>query len=81
MYNQDKQHDLNFNQDPNNSSKAAGYETNPCAFMKLPRCMRQDASKRLDLSICQACISGRIEGHIFAIKEHVVPKAGPRGNV
>ena len=54
---------------------------NPCAFMKMPRCMRQDASKRLDLDICQACIAGRIEGHIFALRENLIQKdPARRGN-
>ena len=53
-----------------------GNRDNPCSFMKLPRCMRQDQAKRLDLSICQACISGRMEGHLFAIKEKLVKGNG-----
>ena len=44
---------------------------NPCAFMSMPRCMRQDVSKRLSFDICQACISGRMEGHLFALREEI----------
>ena len=57
-----------------NDPQYPGNNENPCTFMKLPRCMRQDASKRLDLSICQACISGRIESHLFALREKMVPR-------
>jgi hypothetical protein len=66
-------------------SGLAGYENigngeNPCLFMKLPRCMRQDTSKRLDFDICQACIAGRMEGHLFAIKQKLVGPDQNRGN-
>lgn len=44
-------------------------QTSECAFMKLPKCQLQDVSKRLDLEICNACISGRSERHLFDIKE------------
>lgn len=43
-------------------------QTSECAFMKLPKCQLQDVSKRLDLEICNACISGRSERHLFDIK-------------
>jgi hypothetical protein len=52
--------------------------TNPCLFMKLPKCMRQDTSKRVDTTICSACIAGRAEGHLFAIKQKLVDKDIPR---
>ena len=59
-FDRDKQHDLN----PVNS--------NPCVFMKLPKCMRQDQAKQLNLDICHACIAGRTEGHLFEIKRKLV---------
>jgi hypothetical protein len=39
-----------------------------CELMKLPKCPNQDISRRLDMSICQACIAGRSERHLFEIK-------------
>lgn len=47
---------------------------NACLFMKLPKCMRQDTGRQLDLNICTACILGRIEGHLYALREHYMPK-------
>lgn len=46
-------------------------DENKCIFMTLPKCMRQDHTKKLDMSICQACASGRIEGHLFALREEL----------
>jgi hypothetical protein len=62
----------NYNNDPQHDRGNIG--ENPCAFMKLPKCMRQDVSKRLDLTICNACIAGRAEGHLFALREKLVPR-------
>lgn len=45
---------------------SAQYE---CELMKLPKCPNQDVSRRLDMEICQACIAGRSERHLFAIQE------------
>jgi hypothetical protein len=53
--------------EPLDGNKVIG--TNPCVFMKLPKCMRQDQSKQLNLDICHACIAGRAEGHLFEIKK------------
>lgn len=44
-------------------------QVSECMFMKLPKCMLQDTTKRMDLEVCNACISGRTERHIFDIKE------------
>lgn len=61
----------NYNQDP--QERRIDLE-NPCTFMKLPKCMRQDVSKRLDISICNACIMGRMEGHLYALRERLAAK-------
>ena len=42
-----------------------------CIFMNLPKCLKQDTSKRLDMSVCNACIGGRQERHLFNIRENV----------
>jgi len=44
-------------------------QTSECVFMKLPKCKLQDITRRLDMSICLACISGRTERHLYDIKE------------
>ena len=44
-------------------------QTSECVFMKLPKCKMQDITRRLDMSICLACIAGRSERHLFDIKE------------
>ncbi len=46
-------------------------DKNSCIFMTLPKCMRQDQTKLLDLAICNACAAGRIEGHLFALREEL----------
>ncbi len=72
--------DKNYNLEPGRQDRIGGVDSNPCTFMKLPTCMRQDTSKRLDVSICQACISGRIESHLFALREKMVPRDTARRN-
>jgi hypothetical protein len=64
-----------MNNEPNGNSAGApggSTATNPCLFMKLPKCMRQDTTKRVDVTICNACIAGRTEGHLFEIKKKLV---------
>ncbi len=46
-------------------------DSGKCIFMRLPKCLKQDTSKRLDMSVCDACISGRMERHLFNIKESI----------
>ena len=56
---------------------------NPCPFMTVAKCMRQDQTLKLDFNICQACTTGRIEGHLFALREHfkrIADAVDPRFN-
>jgi len=55
-------------------------DDNPCVFMKLPKCMRQDQGKQLNLDICHACIAGRTEGHLFALRQKLAPQEPTRRN-
>jgi hypothetical protein len=64
----------------NEPKEPAPTQTSDCVFMKLPKCKLQDVSRRLDMSICLACISGRTERHLFDIKEILATQQRqPRG--
>ena len=70
---------MNNDPQPGNSMMQPVPE-NACSFMKLPRCLRQDTSKRLDVTMCQACISGRVESHLFALRQKLAPQDPNRRN-
>lgn len=38
-----------------------------CEFMKIPKCYKQIAGRPLNLQICQCCMLGRIERHLFSL--------------
>ena len=44
-----------------------------CPFMRVPECFRQSMDQPLSVAICQACILGRIEKHLFTISKKDVP--------